>query len=38
MSVDTAEEPTQRRRGGRASRVALRAAPLAEDIKPIRPE
>lgn len=37
MSVDTAEEPTQRRRGGRASRVALRAAPLAEDIKPIRP-
>jgi trimethylamine--corrinoid protein Co-methyltransferase len=37
MSVDTTEEPAQRRRGGRASRVALRAAPLAEDIKPIRP-
>ncbi len=26
-----------RRRGGRAARQALRAAPLAEDIKPIRP-
>lgn len=37
MSLDTAEEPTPRRRGGRASRVALRAAPLAEEIKPIRP-
>ena len=26
-----------RRAGGRAARVALRAAPLAEDIRPIRP-
>ena len=26
-----------RRAGGRAARVALRAAPLAEDVKPIRP-
>ncbi|MEJ2026143.1 MAG: trimethylamine methyltransferase family protein [Limibacillus sp.] len=36
----TAEQelPTEsRRRGGREARRALRAAPLAEDIKPIRP-
>ena len=26
-----------RRSGGRAARVALRAAPLAEDLRPIRP-
>lgn len=36
MSAGVIEEPQKRRRGGRASRVALRAAPLAEDIRPIR--
>ena len=37
MTLDP--QPTQtrsRRAGGRAARVALRAAPLAEDIRPIR--
>ena len=29
--------PTRRRAGGRAARHALRAAPLAEDVRPIRP-
>ena len=28
---------TNARRGGRAARNALRAAPLTEDIKPVRP-
>ncbi len=31
------EKPRQRRSGGRAARVALRNAPLAEDLRPIRP-
>lgn len=31
------KEALGRRRGGRTARQALRAAPLAEDIKPIRP-
>jgi trimethylamine--corrinoid protein Co-methyltransferase len=31
------EKPRQRRSGGRAARVALRSAPLAEDLRPIRP-
>ncbi|WP_234417011.1 trimethylamine methyltransferase family protein [Loktanella sp. Alg231-35] len=31
------EKPKQRRSGGRAARVALRNAPLAEDLRPIRP-
>jgi trimethylamine--corrinoid protein Co-methyltransferase len=35
--ADLAEEPTSRRRGGRSARQALRAAPLAEDIRPVRP-
>ena len=30
------QTPRSRRAGGRAARVALRAAPLAEDIRPIR--
>jgi len=30
------QTPRSRRPGGRAARVALRAAPLAEDIRPIR--
>ena len=30
------ETPRSRRAGGRAARVALRAAPLAEDIRPVR--
>ncbi len=34
---DTGTMPRGRRAGGRAARVALRAAPLAEDIRPIRP-
>lgn len=29
--------PAARRAGGRAARVALRAAPLAEDLRPVRP-
>ncbi|MCK4868706.1 MAG: trimethylamine methyltransferase family protein, partial [Alphaproteobacteria bacterium] len=33
-----AESETQgRRRGGRAARQAVRAAPLSEDIRPVRP-
>ena len=41
--IDTSEigascEPARARRaGGRAARVALRAAPLAEDMRPVRP-
>jgi trimethylamine--corrinoid protein Co-methyltransferase len=30
-------DPKSRRAGGRAARVALRAAPLAEDLRPVRP-
>ena len=30
-------EKQGRRRGGRAARQAVRAAPLSEDIKPVRP-
>ncbi len=33
---DQTESPS-RRAGGRAARQALRAAPLAEDLRPIRP-
>lgn len=33
----SADGVTGRRRGGRAARQALRAAPLAEDIKPVKP-
>ena len=33
---DAAAPPRSRRSGGRAARVALRAAPLAEDIRPVR--
>ncbi|MGB1161053.1 MAG: trimethylamine methyltransferase family protein [Alphaproteobacteria bacterium] len=32
-----AEAPRKGRAGGRSARVALRAAPLAEDIRPVRP-
>ncbi len=34
---DSSESATGRRRGGRQARQALRAAPLAEDIRPVRP-
>jgi trimethylamine--corrinoid protein Co-methyltransferase len=37
MSSEAKAAPEGRRRGGREARRALRAAPLAEDIKPIRP-
>lgn len=33
----TSDHGTGRRRGGRLARQALRAAPLAEDIRPVRP-
>lgn len=37
IAADTARTaPTNRRAGGRASRVALRAAPLAEGLRPVR--
>ncbi|MGB1155791.1 MAG: trimethylamine methyltransferase family protein [Alphaproteobacteria bacterium] len=32
-----AEAPRKGRAGGRSARVALRAAPLAEDLRPVRP-
>ena len=32
-----AEAPKKGRAGGRSARKALRAAPLAEDIRPVRP-
>jgi trimethylamine--corrinoid protein Co-methyltransferase len=32
-----AAKTTTRRSGGRAARVALRSAPLAEDVRPVRP-
>ena len=35
--MTTARERSGRRAGGRAARVALRAAPLAEDLRPVRP-
>ena len=36
MSELAASDPTSRRAGGRASRVAARAAPLAEHLRPVR--
>jgi len=36
MSAETTESAIGRRRGGRQARVALRAAPLADDVKPVR--
>ena len=35
--VETTPSRSARRAGGRAARKALRAAPLAEDIRPVRP-
>ncbi|MEM7121202.1 MAG: trimethylamine methyltransferase family protein [Pseudomonadota bacterium] len=37
MTSAQEENPRGRRRGGRQARVALRAAPLAEEVKPVRP-
>ena len=37
MTSAEQEQSRGRRRGGRQARVALRAAPLAEDVKPVRP-
>ena len=34
---ETCEPARARRSGGRAARVALRAAPLSEDMRPVRP-
>ena len=34
---ETCEPTRARRSGGRQARVALRAAPLADDVKPVRP-
>ena len=34
-AIDTKDK--RRRGGGRAARVALRAAPLAEEMRPVRP-
>lgn len=34
---ETCEPARARRPGGRAARVAMRAAPLAEDVRPVRP-
>ena len=34
--MSTTSQPAGRR-GGRAARNALRAAPLAEDVRPVRP-
>ena len=36
MSELAASDPSSRRSGGRASRVAARAAPLAEHLRPVR--
>lgn len=36
-SVGEACAPKARRAGGRAARVAMRAAPLAEELRPVRP-
>jgi trimethylamine--corrinoid protein Co-methyltransferase len=34
---ETCEPARARRSGGRQARVALRAAPLADDVRPVRP-
>ena len=36
MSESAAIDPSSRRSGGRAARVAARAAPLADNIRPVR--